>query len=47
MAGIVEWPSTQTYYDLVEDEEFKEAIPFLNSAVSRLDMIHAKFVFKK
>ncbi len=47
MAGIVEWPSTQTYYDLSTDKEFVEkAEPLLKKAVTRLDMIHAKFMFK-
>jgi len=48
MAGIVEWPSTQTYYDLVADKAFvAKAAPLLDKATARLDMIHAKFVFPK
>jgi len=48
LAGIVEWPNTQTYYDLAADEEFAtKAAPLLTKAVARLDMIHGKFVFKK
>ncbi|OUR95768.1 hypothetical protein A9Q84_14800 [Halobacteriovorax marinus] len=46
MAGIVEWPDTQTYYDLIKDEEFAtKAQPLLDRAVYRLDMLHTKFVF--
>lgn len=48
MAGIVEWPSTQTYYELKDDYEFAtKAAPLLNQAVARLDMIHAKFIFQR
>lgn len=48
MAGIVEWPNTQTYYDLKNDHEFAtQAAPLLDKAVARLDMIHAKFIFQK
>ena len=48
LGGIVEWPDTQTYYDLAADEEFAtKAAPLLERAVARLDMIHGKFMFKK
>jgi len=48
MAGIVEWPNTQTYYELKDDYEFAtKAAPLLEKAVARLDMIHAKFVFQR
>ena len=48
MAGIVEWPNTQTYYDLKDDYEFAtKAAPLLDKAVARLDMIHAKYIFQR
>jgi len=45
MAGIVEWNNTASYYGLIADPAFKRAAPFLSASVSRLDMVHTKFVF--
>ena len=46
MAGIIEWNSTQDYFDLMADKEFQEkAEPLLKSAVDKMSMVHAKFVF--
>ena len=45
MGGIVEWNNTAEFYGLTADPEFKEAKPFLDKSVSRLDMIHTKFDF--
>lgn len=47
MAGIVEWNNTAAYYGLVSDPSFKLVAPLLSASVSRLDMVHTKFVFPK
>lgn len=45
MTGIVEWNSTNAYYGLIADPEFKKAAPLLEKSLSRIDMLHAKFNF--
>ncbi len=45
MAGIVEWNNTAAYFGLIADPGFQLAAPLLSASVSRLDMVHTKFVF--
>lgn len=45
MFGIVEWKSTMTYYGLAADPEFKKVLPLLDKALTRIDMLHARFNF--
>lgn len=45
MSGIVEWNSTNAYYGLIADPEFKKAAPLLMKSLTRIDGIHAKFNF--
>ena len=47
MSGIVEWNNTAEFYGLTADPEFKEAKPFLDKSVSRLDMIHTRINFSQ
>ncbi len=45
MTGIVEWNSTNAYYGLIADPEFKKHEHLLNSSLIRIDMMHATFNF--
>lgn len=46
MAGIVEWNKTSDFYGLSADSEWKKAAVNLEKSVSRLDMIHVKYIFQ-
>jgi len=47
MAGIVEWDKIDDFFQLINSQAFKEqAAPLMASALSRIDMLHAKLVFK-
>lgn len=45
MSGIVEWSSTNAYYGLIADPDFKKAAPLLKKSLTRIDGLHAKFNF--
>lgn len=46
MAGIIEWDRSEDYFTLINHREFKEkAAPLMSSAISRIDMLHAKIIF--
>jgi len=45
MTGIVEWSSTNAYFGLLADPDFKKALPLLKKSLTRIDGLHAKFNF--
>ncbi len=45
MCGIVEWNSTNAYYGLIADPDFKKAVPLMKKSLTRIDMLHTKFNF--
>lgn len=47
MAGIVEWDQSDDYFTLIKNQAFKEkAAPLMANAIARIDMLHAKMIFK-